>query len=167
MKFTKMQGCGNDYVYIDCFQEAFPQDSAVREELVRRLADRHFGIGGDGVIFICPSEKADAEMRMFNADGSESAMCGNGVRCVGKYVFDHGILRKDVLEIDTLAGLKAIRVTETVGGKATRLCVDMGKPILRPKPSPRTTFPITKYGRPSNSAAYFMCWAASSPRWKG
>lgn len=131
MKFTKMQGCGNDYVYVNCFEETFPEDSAEREVLVRHFSDRHFGIGGDGVIFICPSRIADAQMRMLNADGSESEMCGNGVRCVAKYVFDHGIVRKDEIAIETLAGIKVIRVMErNADGTAARLRVDMGEPIL-------------------------------------
>ena len=91
MRFTKMQGAGNDYVYVNCFDEPLPEDPA---ELARRVSDRHFGIGGDGLILICPSTVADARMRMFNADGSEAEMCGNGVRCVAKYVYDHGICRK-------------------------------------------------------------------------
>ncbi|MDO4857655.1 MAG: diaminopimelate epimerase [Thermoguttaceae bacterium] len=131
MKFTKMHGCGNDYVYVNCFEETFPEYPQEREELVQRLSDRHFGIGGDGVIFICPSEKADAQMRMFNADGSESEMCGNGVRCVAKYVYDHGIARKDEIAVETLAGLKHIRVMEfNPDGTASKLRVDMGEPIL-------------------------------------
>ena len=92
MRFTKMQGCGNDYVYVDLFREKLTGDVA---KLAVAIADRHFGVGGDGLILICPSERADARMRMFNADGSESEMCGNGLRCVAKYVYDHGIARKD------------------------------------------------------------------------
>lgn len=131
MKFTKMHGCGNDYVYVNCFEETFPECPVKREALVRQLSDRHFGIGGDGVIFICPSEKADAQMRMFNADGSESEMCGNGVRCVAKYVFDRKIADKDEIAVDTLAGIKIIRVMErNPDGTASRLRVDMGEPIL-------------------------------------
>ena len=98
MRFTKMQGAGNDYVYVDCFQEPAPPDPA---GLARRIADRHFGVGGDGLILIRPSTLADARMRMFNADGSEAEMCGNGVRCVAKYVYDHGICRRDRLAIET------------------------------------------------------------------
>ncbi|MDO4570486.1 MAG: diaminopimelate epimerase [Planctomycetia bacterium] len=138
MKFTKMQGCGNDYVYIDCFREAFPEDAKQRGALVRRLSDRHFGIGGDGVIFICPSESADARMRMFNADGSESAMCGNGVRCVAKYVFDRRLVSGDEIRIETEAGEKIIHVAEVQAGCATRLRVDMGEPILSPREIPAT-----------------------------
>ena len=98
MRFTKMQGAGNDYVYVNCFDEPLPRDPAA---LARRIADRHFGVGGDGLILICPSERADARMRMFNADGSEAEMCGNGVRCVAKYVYDHGISVKERLQIET------------------------------------------------------------------
>ena len=88
MRFTKMHGFGNDYVYVDCIRQPPPRDPA---GLARVISDRHFGVGGDGLILICPSERADARMRMFNADGSEAEMCGNGVRCVAKYVYDHGI----------------------------------------------------------------------------
>ena len=88
MRFTKLHGCGNDYIYVDCIRQPPPRDPA---GLARVISDRHFGVGGDGLILICPSERADARMRMFNADGSEAEMCGNGVRCVAKYVHDHGI----------------------------------------------------------------------------
>src|SRR3989304_1304139 len=90
MRFTKMHGAGNDYVYVNCFAEPYPSDAP---ELARRVADRHFGIGGDGLILICPSQVADARMRMFNADGSEAEMCGNGIRCVAKYVYEHKLAK--------------------------------------------------------------------------
>src|SRR5260370_13252971 len=102
MKFTKMDGAGNDYGYVDCFAEMVPRDLP---RLAVAVSDRHTGIGADGLILICPSEKGDARMRMFNADGSESEMCGNGVRCVAKYVYDHGIARKDQLQIETGRGV--------------------------------------------------------------
>ncbi len=102
MRFTKMHGIGNDYVYVDCFAQPMPADPAA---LAKKIADRHFGVGGDGLILICPSDKADARMRMFNADGSEAEMCGNGVRCVAKYVYDHGIARKPTLKIETGNGV--------------------------------------------------------------
>jgi len=167
MKFTKMHGCGNDYVYVNCFEETFPECPVEREKLVQRLSDRHFGIGGDGVIFICPSEKADAQMRMFNADGSESEMCGNGVRCVAKYVFDHKIAEKDELVIDTLAGLKVIRVMEKApDGTAVRLRVDMGEPILELPKIPTTltdgvNVPLEIKDANGNSAANFRVTPAS------
>lgn len=128
MRFTKMHGIGNDYVYVDCFREKFPSQAP---EVARRMSDRHFGVGGDGVIFICPSETADARMRMFNADGSESEMCGNGIRCVAKYIYDHGIATREQLKIETGAGVLELTL-ETDGGKVSRVRVDMGPPILEP-----------------------------------
>ena len=134
MKFTKMQGIGNDYVYVDLFQE-----KAVREPeaLAVSVSDRHFGIGSDGLILIGPSERADARMRMFNADGSESEMCGNGVRCVAKYIYDHGIARKDRLTIETGRGVLTLDVF-VKGEKVDRVRVDMGPPILRAAEIPTT-----------------------------
>jgi diaminopimelate epimerase len=126
MKFTKMQGAGNDYVYLDCFEHAFPANPA---ELARRISDRHFGVGGDGLIFICPSTVADARMRMFNADGSEAEMCGNGVRCVAKYVYDHDICRAPTLKIETGRGVLSLDV-ELKDDRVERVRVDMGEPIL-------------------------------------
>jgi diaminopimelate epimerase len=134
MRFTKMHGAGNDYVYVDCFQEPFPTDPA---ELARRLSDRHFGIGGDGLILICPSERADARMRMFNADGSEAEMCGNGVRCVAKYVYDHHIAHKEKLRIETGRGVLTLEL-EVEADKARRVRVDMGEPILQADLIPTT-----------------------------
>jgi len=127
MRFTKMQGIGNDYVYVNCFAEPTPKDPA---GLARRIADRHFGVGGDGLILICPSDNgADARMRMFNADGSESEMCGNGLRCVAKYVYDHGIKRAQSLRIQTGRGILAVDL-ELRSGKVERARVNMGQPIL-------------------------------------
>ncbi|HKB01833.1 MAG TPA: diaminopimelate epimerase [Gemmataceae bacterium] len=126
MRFTKMQGCGNDYVYVDLFREKLTGDMS---KLAVKIADRHFGVGGDGLILICPSERADARMRMFNADGSEAEMCGNGLRCVAKYVYDHGIARKERLAIETGRGILTVDL-EVKGGKAQRVRVDMGEPIL-------------------------------------
>ena len=102
MKFTKMQGCGNDYIYVNCFDETVPDPSAA----AIRLSDRHFGIGGDGLVLICPSDAADFCMEMYNADGSRSEMCGNAIRCVGKYVHDRGLTDKTELTIETRAGIK-------------------------------------------------------------
>ena len=127
LTFTKMHGCGNDYIYFNCFED--PVEAP--EQLAVRLSDRHKGVGGDGVILICPSEIADAKMRMFNLDGSEGKMCGNGIRCVAKYVFDHGIVRKKELKIETLSGIKTCTVHER-NGKAEAITVDMGKAILTP-----------------------------------
>ena len=127
MRFTKMHGIGNDYVYVNCFDVPFPKDPA---ELARRMANRHFGIGGDGLILICPSDSgADARMRMYNADGSEAEMCGNGLRCVAKYVYDYGIKRADALKIQTGRGNLSVDL-ETKNGKTERVRVNMGQPIL-------------------------------------
>ena len=123
MKFTKMQGTGNDYVYINCFEETVERP----EELAVKVSDRHFGIGSDGLILICPSGQADCRMKMFNADGSESEICGNGIRCVGKYVYDHHIVEKDEFDVETKAGIKHLKVTDE-GGKAVLITVDMGIP---------------------------------------
>ena len=126
MRFTKMHGVGNDYVYINCFEEPIPPDPA---ELARTISDRHYGIGGDGLILICPSQTADARMRMFNADGSESEMCGNGIRCVAKYVYDHGISRKNTLRIETGRGILNLEL-EVANEKGHRVRVDMGEPVF-------------------------------------
>lgn len=128
LKFTKMHGIGNDYVYINAITQKIDNPN----ELAKKLSDRRFSIGGDGVILICPSEVADAKMRMFNADGSEGMMCGNGVRCVGKYVYDNLIEDKerDVITIETLSGIKTLKIT-AVNGKAELLEVDMGKAEFR------------------------------------
>jgi diaminopimelate epimerase len=132
MKFTKMHGAGNDYVYVDCFEHAFPANPG---ELARKIADRHFGVGGDGLIFICPSTVADARMRMFNADGSEAEMCGNGVRCVAKYVYDHDICRAPTLKIETGRGVLTLDV-ELKNDRVERVRVDMGEPILEAEKIP-------------------------------
>jgi diaminopimelate epimerase len=134
MRFTKMHGAGNDYVYVDCFAQPVP---AGLPELARRISDRRFGVGGDGLILIRPSERADARMQMLNADGSEAEMCGNGIRCVAKYVYDHGICRRDELRIETGAGVLAVQV-ETDGGSVRQVRVDMGPPILEPARIPTT-----------------------------
>jgi diaminopimelate epimerase len=129
MRFTKMHGAGNDYVYVNCFAEKFPADPA---SLAIAMSDRHKGIGGDGVIFICPSDNADVRMRMYNADGSEAEMCGNGIRCVAKYVYDHGIARKPRLTIETGRGVLTLDLT-VANDKVTKVRVDMGEPILESK----------------------------------
>ncbi len=133
MKFTKMQGCGNDYVYVNGFVEKL--DSDAKPDIVRRLSDRHFGIGGDGVIFINPSEIADFEMEMFNADGSRSQMCGNGIRCVAKYVYDYGLTDKTSLTIESFGAIKYIDLT-IENGKVSMVKVNMGAPILTAKEVP-------------------------------
>ena len=125
MKFTKMQGIGNDYVYVNCFEEDIKDPS----ELSIAISDRHFGVGSDGLIMIMPSPIADARMRIFNADGSEAQMCGNGIRCVAKYLYEYGIKKSDRMTIETAAGLKTIELT-TVNGGVTQIKVEMGTPEL-------------------------------------
>jgi diaminopimelate epimerase len=122
MKFTKMHGAGNDYIYINCLEE----DIENPEELSNRLSDRHFSVGGDGIVLICPSDVADVKMRMFNADGSEGKMCGNAIRCVAKYIYDRGIATKEIIEVETLSGIKQILVS-VEEGKVKQAKVDMGK----------------------------------------
>ncbi len=139
MKFTKMHGAGNDYIYVDCFAQAAPDAPA---ELARQMSHRRFGVGADGLILIRPSQVADARMQMFNADGSESEMCGNGIRCVAKYVYDHGICRRESLRLETGAGVLALEL-EVAGERVTRVRVDMGPPILA---APR--IPTTLAGEP-------------------
>ena len=136
MKFTKMQGCGNDYVYVNGFEEKIPDSE--KPELVRRLSDRHFGIGGDGVIFINPAAEADFEMEMYNADGSRSEMCGNGIRCVGKYVYDKGLTDKRRVSVVSAGKIKYLdlAVEEKAGsggrGEVSLVRVNMGSPVLEP-----------------------------------
>ena len=127
MKFYKMQGAGNDYVYFDCMKGG-PADPGA---LAVRLSDRHFGIGGDGVILLCPSKIADCKMRMFNADGSEGKMCGNGVRCVGKLAHDLGYVKGDFCTVETLSGIKRLEFSFSADGKVCAARVDMGAPELR------------------------------------
>ena len=127
MRFTKMQGAGNDYVYVNGFDQT-PADPVAVAKVV---SDRHFGIGSDGLILILPSTAADVRMRMFNADGSEGRMCGNGIRCVAKYAYDHGLSRANPMRVETAAGVKTIDLRLT-DGKVSAATVDMGDPILRP-----------------------------------
>lgn len=131
LRFTKMHGCGNDYVYISTFDQTVTDHA----ELTKKLSDRRFGIGGDGLIFVSPSDIADAKMRIFNMDGSEAQMCGNGIRCVAKFLYDEGIARKEVLRIETLSGVKEIQLLFD-GEEVTGATVDMGKAILNPAQLP-------------------------------
>ena len=128
MKFTKMEGLGNDYVYIDCTQMNEEQIKE-KSKIAIKISDRHFGVGSDGLILICKSEIADFKMRMFNSDGTEAEMCGNGIRCVGKYVYDKGLTQKENITIETLAGIKKLKLN-IENNKVKTVIVDMGKPIL-------------------------------------
>ena len=161
MKFTKMQAAGNDYVYMNALEHSIPHP----EEVAVRISDRHFGVGSDGLILICPPSDptvADFRMRMFNADGSESEMCGNGIRCVGKYVYDNGHTDKDELRIETLAGIRTLKL-HVVRGTVEAVTVDMGEPRLKPVEipvsDPAENFvdrPLRVYGRIWNVTAVSM-----------
>lgn len=133
LKFTKMHGIGNDYIYFNGFTQSIDDP----EKLSKTVSDRHFGIGGDGIIIICPSEIADAQMKMYNADGSQGKMCGNAIRCVGKYIYDNGIVSKDRTEvkIETLSGVKTLKLF-VENGEAKGALVDMGKAILKAEDIP-------------------------------
>jgi diaminopimelate epimerase len=144
MRFTKMHGAGNDYVYVDCFANPMPHDPA---GLSQCISDRHRGVGADGLILICPSEQADARMRMFNADGSEAEMCGNGIRCVAKYLHDHGLVRKPRLTVETGRGVLTLDL-EVHDGLVRQVTVDMGEPILE-----SARIPTTLPGDPPKDAA--------------
>ena len=126
MKFTKMHGAGNDYVYVDCFTQDVPNPA----EIAIKVSNRNFGIGSDGLILIMPSDKADLRMRMFNSDGSESEMCGNGIRCVAKYAYDHGIVSSREITAETGAGVLTLQLFPNVAGKIEKVRVNMGKPRL-------------------------------------
>ena len=131
MKFTKMHGIGNDYIYVNGFKETVMNPS----EAAKRLSDRHFGVGGDGLILIQPSKKADFKMEMYNSDGSLGAMCGNGIRCVGKYVYDYGLTDQTRVSVETESGIKFLDLTEKQG-KVSQVEVDMGEPVLKPESVP-------------------------------
>ncbi|MBP5520578.1 MAG: diaminopimelate epimerase [Treponema sp.] len=140
MKFTKMHGCGNDYIYFDCTKTDFPGGAEGEKRAAIALSDRHFGIGGDGIIIIKKGIKADFEMVMYNADGSRSQMCGNGIRCVGKYVYDAGYTKGREFTAESMGAVKILKVVEgEPGQKVTKLCVDMGSPILQAAKIPVNT----------------------------
>lgn len=127
MKFTKMHGCGNDYVYVNCMEKMLEDPDKVS----RFVSDRHFGVGSDGLILICPSDQADFRMAMYNADGSEGEMCGNGIRCVAKYVYDYGLTDQTSISVETKGGIKYLDLT-VKEGKVSLVKVNMGSPILKP-----------------------------------
>ena len=131
MKFTKMHGIGNDYVYVNCFEESVKNPA----EVSKFVSDRHFGIGSDGLILISPSAIADFRMNIYNADGSQAEMCGNGIRCVAKYVYDYGLTDKTEISVETLAGIKYLRL-QIENGNVASVEVNMGAPILEPKEIP-------------------------------
>lgn len=158
MKFTKMHGIGNDYVYVNCFKEEIENPS----ELARFVSNRNFGVGSDGLILIRPSEKADFQMDMYNSDGSQAEMCGNGIRCVGKYVYDYGLTDKTQITVDTLAGIKYLDLT-VEDGKVSKIRVNMGEPILKPElvpvispEDPAVDIPIEVKGKKYNMTCVSM-----------
>ena len=134
MEFTKMHGIGNDYIYFDC-TKGIPSELENPGELSKKLSDRHFGIGGDGIILILPSEKCDFRMRMFNADGSEGEMCGNATRCIGKFVYEKGLTNKSEITLETLAGIKKLELT-IKDNKVLSVTVNMGAPIINARDIP-------------------------------
>ena len=131
LKFSKMHGTGNDYVYVNCFEQKVDNP----EKLSIKVSDRHFGIGSDGLILICPSDVADVRMKMYNADGSEGMMCGNGIRCVAKYSYEHGLVSKDIITVETKSGVKTLKLT-IEDGKVTYVSVDMGVAVIKPEDIP-------------------------------
>lgn len=149
MRFTKMHGAGNDYVYVDCFGQPPPADPAA---MAREISHRRFGVGGDGLILIRPSDVADARMQMFNADGSEGEMCGNGIRCVAKFVYDHGLASTPRLQIETGAGVLAVDARLGDDGRVDGVTVDMGRPILEASQIPTA---LAASGRVVDLAATF------------
>ena len=140
MKFTKMHGAGNDYVYVDCFKETVdnPAETAIK------VSNRNFGIGSDGLILIMPTDKADVRMRMFNSDGSESEMCGNGIRCVAKYAYDHGIVAKTEITAETGAGILTLQLFPNAENKVERVRVNMGPPRLSREEIPMNGTPVAQ-----------------------
>lgn len=161
MKFTKMQGCGNDYIYINCFKEVVEDPM----QLAIEMSNRHFGIGSDGIVLIQPSEEADFKMRMFNADGSEAEMCGNAIRCVGKYVYDYGMMESTNVSIETLAGIKTLELT-TQNNQVVYARVDMGEPILEAANIPVNSQqnPVVNEVMVINQKAYAMtCVSMGNP----
>jgi len=161
MNFTKMHGLGNDYIYINCFSEEVSDP----KELAIRMSDRHFGVGGDGIVLILPSKIADFRMRMFNADGSEAEMCGNAIRCVGKYVYDKRLTEKKVITIETLAGIKVLdmKVNKHI---VTEVTVDMGEAILQPEliPVVSSENPVIKLNIAAKDRNFeFTCVSMGNP----
>ncbi len=150
MKFTKMHGAGNDYVYVNAFEEKLPEHDLPRIAVM--VSNRHTGIGGDGLILICPSVKADFRMRMFNADGSEAEMCGNGIRCVGKYVYDHGLTGSTDIAVETLGGMKRLQLNPGPDGKIATVRVDMGEPRFRPEQIPVDVAGVSAFGITAETA---------------
>lgn len=163
MKFSKMHGTGNDYIFVNCMQQTVqdPQEAAVA------LSDRHFGVGSDGLVLICPSEKADAMMKMYNADGSEGLMCGNAIRCVGKFLYDNHLVTKTEITVETASGIKTLHL-KVSDNKVQEVTVDMGEPVFTPADIPMFTTgesyinrPVKVFGRTMYATALSM----GNPHW--
>jgi len=163
MRFTKMHGLGNDYVYVDCFTEKLDDP----RQLAIAISDRHFGVGSDGLILVMPStEAADVRMRIFNADGSEAQMCGNGIRCVAKYAYDYGHTAANPMRVETAAGIKTIELKLGPDGKVVAATVDMGKPILEPEKIPvliRQARAVDVTIKTANRAFQMTCVSMGNP----
>lgn len=162
LKFTKMHGCGNDYVYVNCFE--FHVDNP--QELSRFVSDRHFGVGSDGLVLIMPSETCDFRMRMFNADGSEAQMCGNASRCIAKYVYDHKLTSKKEFTLETLAGVKVLKVFTDANDKVEKVTVNMGAPILAAADIPVISENATVINEPISilgEEKYMTCVSMGNP----
>lgn len=161
MRFTKMEGCGNDYIYINCFEEAVDQP----EKLAIAMSERHFGVGADGLVLIMPSDKADFRMRMFNLDGSEGEMCGNAVRCIGKYTYERGLTNKEEISLETGGGIKYLKCN-IENGIVKTVRVDMGEPILEAEKIPvkhETSPVIGKSIVINNNDFLFTCVSMGNP----
>ena len=168
MRFIKMQGAGNDYIYVDCFRESVPDDPA---EVARAISDRHFGVGGDGLVLIHPTEQTDARMQMFNVDGSEAEMCGNAIRCVAKYLYEEDLVAKQQMTIETACGdLQLELQTEQEQVRSVR--VDMGRPVLEAEKIPTLlpgspvvdqAFPLVGAAGPSGTAIRVTCVSMGNP----
>lgn len=161
MKFTKMHGCGNDYVYVNCFEETVKNPA----EVAKLVSDRHYGIGSDGLILICPSDIADFRMAMYNLDGSEGKMCGNGVRCIAKYVYDHHMTDKNRISLETLGGIKYLDLN-IKNGKVETVKVDMGEPVLVPSDIPVSIAKDRVINEPVEAAGqtwYMTCISMGNP----
>lgn len=162
LKFTKMHGLGNDYVYMDCTKSGEPKDII---SLAKFVSNRHFGVGSDGLILICKSDTCDFKMRMFNLDGSEAEMCGNGIRCVGKFVYDKGLTTKTEITVETLAGVKNLKL-QVVEGRVEKVEVDMGEPILEPERIPVVSdeYPVKNLKlRAEGKEFIFTCVSVGNP----
>ena len=155
MKFTKMQGIGNDYIYVNCFEETVENP----EKVAKKISDRHFGVGSDGLVLICPDDQADFRMRMYNSDGSESEMCGNATRCIGKYVYERGLTKKTEVSLMTGAGIKILQLRVN-HGKVESVRVDMGEPQIQATgetvKAKGTVFPFTRVSTGNPHAVIFL-----------